>query len=181
MGFRVEQPVERWSRPGLADASRIVVPEIPLTDRQITDRQIKDRQIKDRQIKDRQIKDHWQSEDTRSFGADRGEVLDRLAQRNPPLSTEGSYLLTRPGRETEYLGPGVCNGPETARALIERALQSAGSRGWSWDLLPRNENALAIARGLEFTPTRYLHRMVRGKDLHSDEKAIYAIAGFELG
>ena len=92
-----------------------------------------------------------------------------------------SYLFTRPGRQTAYLGPCVCDAPETARTLIERALQTAGSSGWSWDLLPNNANAVAIAQNLGFTPRRHLLRMVRGKDLRGKEDAIYAIAGFELG
>jgi hypothetical protein len=64
---------------------------------------------------------------------------------------------------------------------VERALHSAGARDWSWDLLPANTSAVAIAQDLAFTPTRYLQRMVRGKDLRGTEETIYAIAGFELG
>ena len=108
-------------------------------------------------------------------------MLERLAHRNPPLSIAGSYLFTRPGRQTAYLGPCVCDTPVTARTLIERALQIAVSSGWSWDLLPQNTIAVVIARDLSFVPSRRLLRMVRGKNLHGKEDAIYAIAGFELG
>jgi hypothetical protein len=62
-----------------------------------------------------------------------------------------------------------------------RALQAEESHGWSWDVLPKNVDALAIARDLGFTPTRHLQRMVRGKELRAKEEMIYAIAGFELG
>jgi hypothetical protein len=75
----------------------------------------------------------------------------------------------------------VCDTPETARTLIERALETAASSGWFWDLLPKNTSAVAIAQDLAFAPSRRLLRMVRGKDLHGKEDAIYAIAGFELG
>ena len=120
--------------------------------------------------------------DLRSFGADRSELLERLAQRSrPPVFIEGSYLLTRPGRQTRYIGPSVCDAPEAARALMAHALQAEGSHGWSWDLLPKNIAATAIARDLAFFPTRQLWRMIRGKELRAKEEMIYAIAGFELG
>jgi hypothetical protein len=89
--------------------------------------------------------------------------------------------MTRPGRSSDYLGPSVCDVPEVARKLVEQALNDGKDRGWSWDLFPRNSSAVAIARDLGFSPTRYLQRMVRGKDLHVQEALIYAIAGFELG
>ena len=53
--------------------------------------------------------------------------------------------------------------------------------GWSWDLFPRNRDAVAMARDLGFSPQRHLVRMARGKELREKENAIYAIAGFELG
>ena len=119
--------------------------------------------------------------DSRSFGTDRSELLERLARRSQPFFIEGSYLLTRPGRQTRYLGPSVCDAPEAARALMARALQTEEPQGWSWDLLPKSVDATAIARDLGFTPTRHLQRMVRGKELRVKEEMIYAIAGFELG
>ena len=158
MGFRCEQAVERWSRPGFGDASSC------------------------RLTADMPPSEHWRVADDRAFGADRSELLEKLVRRSQPsLFSAGSYLLTRPGRQTQYLGPSVCDAPGTARALVERALHSAGARDWSWDLLPANTSAVAIAQDLAFTPTRYLQRMVRGKDLRGTEETIYAIAGFELG
>jgi GNAT superfamily N-acetyltransferase len=158
MGFRFEQAVERWSRPASKNPSgtMLLVDALPA--------------------------ENWQMADRRSFGADRSELLERLARRSQPsLFIEGSYLLTRSGRQTRYLGPSVCDAPEAARALMARALQAEQSQGWSWDLLPINVAAAAIARDLAFTPTRHLQRMVRGKELRAKEEMIYAIAGFELG
>ena len=155
LGFRSEQTVERWSRPGSVDAPGIRSNPHP--------------------------SEEWRGVDLLAFGANRSQLLERLARRNPPFSVGRSYLFTRPGRQTAYLGPCVCDTPETARTLIERALETAASSGWSWDLLPQNSSAVAIARNLSFVPTRRLLRMVRGKDLHGKEDAIYAIAGFELG
>jgi len=158
LGFRFEQAVERWTRPGSTGSSSTT----PL-------------------VEAHPVED-WRGADQRAFGADRSRLLARLAQRGQPLLfLDGSYLLTRPGRQTRYLGPSVCEAPATARALIERVLQIAGVQDCLWDLLPRNTNAAAIARDLAFTPTRHLHRMVRGKDLRAKDEMIYAIAGFELG
>jgi len=158
MGFRSEEVVERWTRPGSGHATGTKVP-----------------------IGERPA-ENWRMADHRAFGADRSELLEKLARRGrPPFVIDGSYWLTRPGRYSHYLGPSVCDAPRTARTLIERALPTAGTRDCSWDLFPSNAAAVAIARDLAFTPTRRLQRMVRGKDLRADNDSIYAIAGFELG
>ncbi len=158
MGFRSEQAVERWTRPGTGHATgtKVRIGERPA--------------------------ENWRMADHRAFGADRSELLEKLARRGqPPFVMDGSYWLTRPGRYSQYLGPSVCDAPRTARTLIEQALPTAGYRDCSWDLFPTNAGAVAIARDLAFTPTRRLQRMVHGKDLHANNDSIYAIAGFELG
>ena len=154
LGFRSEQAVERWARPGPADGP---VPSAGA-----------------------HRAEEWRASDSKVFGVDRSQLLEKLASRNPPFSAGHSYLFTRPGRQAAYLGPCVCDGPGTARILVERALQIA-SPAWYWDLLRKNENAVAIAQELGFTPNRRLLRMIRGKDLPAREESIYAIAGFELG
>lgn len=157
LGFRCEQPVQRWSRPASA-----YIPIPP-------------------QSHDSTHRDSWQSADRRAFGVDRSRLLRKLARRNSPVSDGQSYLLTRAGRVTSYLGPSVADAPKTARNMIERALQSPSTGGWSWDLLLENPDAVALARDLGFVPKRHLLRMVRGKDLRAEDASIYAIAGFELG
>jgi GNAT superfamily N-acetyltransferase len=158
MGFRFEQTVERWSRPAAAYASGTAVA-----------------------VDERFGKD-WRVADQRAFGADRSELLESLARRSQPLLfVEGSYLLTRPGLHSRYVGPSVCNAPATARAMMESILSAAGSQECSWDLLPSNRHAVGIAEDLGFAPARHLQRMVRGKELRGQEEMIYAIAGFELG
>jgi GNAT superfamily N-acetyltransferase len=158
MGFRFEQAVERWSRPASSNSSATT------------------------RLVDAPPAGNWRMADHRAFGADRSELLERLSQRGQPSQfIEGSYLLTRSGHQTRYLGPCVCDTPETARALVARALQAEPSQGWSWDLLPNNVAAATMARDLAFTPSRRLQRMVRGKELRAKEEMIYAIAGFELG
>lgn len=158
MGFRSEQAVERWTRPGTG-------PAMVMTDPVGGD-----------------SGENWLTTDHLAFGADRSLLLENLARRGQPaFGVHGAYWLTRPGRHSHYLGPSVCDAAKTARALIERALPTASCGDCSWDLFPTNGNATAIARDFAFTPTRRLERMVRGKDLHANNDSIYAIAGFELG
>ena len=156
-GFRCEEGVERWWRPGNTEVPGALVNELKASH------------------------EGWRELDLQAFGANRTELLSNLACKNPPLWLGNSYLFRRAGRLTSYLGPCVCESSEAARTLMERALQRGGAGGWFWDLLPRNEAALALARSLEFTPKRHLTRMVRGKELRPKKAAIYAIAGFELG
>ena len=157
LGFRCEQAVERWWRGG----------EGPGSGPSVTDPLASQR--------------GWRDMDLRVFGADRTELLSKLARRDLPLLLGDAYLFRRPGRLTSYLGPCAAETSASARVLIERALQTGGSGGWSWDLLCSNANAVALARALDFTPKRRLTRMVRGKDQRGTNEAIYAIAGFELG
>ncbi len=155
LGFRAEQPVERWWREGASGSGVSPSQGSPGQD--------------------------WRAADRDAFGADRSELLAKLAARKAPLSVKNSYLLTRPGRAISYLGPSVCESPADARQLMQRALGTASPGGWFWDLLLANKPAVAIAQELGFAPKRHLLRMVRGKDLRGKEQAIYAIAGFELG
>jgi GNAT superfamily N-acetyltransferase len=156
LGFRAEQAVERWSRPFFRESSKAENLPGPTSAQ------------------------NWYVTDHRAAGVDRSQLLEKLAAHNPPISIGSSYLLTRPGRLTRYLGPCVADDPRSAHALIQGAVQQSAYE-WSWDLLPENVHAVAIAQELSFAPNRRLLRMVRGKDLRAQEEAIYAIAGFELG
>jgi hypothetical protein len=158
LGFRYEQAVERWWRAGDADSDLVGTGAI-----------------------DPSISQSCEELDMRAFGANRTELLSKLARRNPPLSVRNSYLFTRPGRLSWYLGPCVCETTASARALLESGLQSPVAGGWSWDLLCGNAEAVALARLLNFSAQRHLTRMVRGKELRAEEDLVYAIAGFELG
>ena len=157
LGFRCEQSVERWWRPGADGIAHECA------------------------VGRDTCEGGWRALDVRAFGADRTELLAHLAKRNPPLTLGNSYLFSRPGRLSSYLGPCVSEAPATARAVMERALETPAGGGWSWDLLRENAPAVALAQDLGFTPKRHLTRMVRGKDQRGNEQAIYAIAGFELG
>ncbi len=111
------------------------------------------------------------------FEADRSNVLEAL--KGSRISDAGGFLFTRPGRLARYLGPCVAMEPESARRMIARALSSDSA--WCWDLLPKKRAALELAREFDFTSTRKLVRMTRGKPLRGQNERIYAIAGFELG
>lgn len=157
LGFRPEQPVERWARTEVSLLPPIVADPGDEAAR------------------------NWQDADSLAFGLDRSRLLDSLARRNAPLTSGRSYLLTRPGRLTHYLGPCVADSPAVARALMNRALTIPSPGGFSWDVLPENSAAATLAHELNFAPKRRLLRMVRGKDLRGQERSIFAIAGFELG
>jgi GNAT superfamily N-acetyltransferase len=153
VGFRSEQEVERWSRSG-----GNVHPPTRRTS----------------------VEEPWRDLDSLLFGTDRSQLLERLARLNPPTSISQSYLFTRPGRVTAHLGPCAGDDGGTARHLIEECVLNSQC-SWSWDLFPRNHEAVTLARDLGFSPKRHLVRMARGKELREKENSIYAIAGFELG
>jgi hypothetical protein len=75
----------------------------------------------------------------------------------------------------------VASDPSAAHLIINDAIDASPDRAWSWDLMPANKDATAIAAEFGFTRQRCLTRMVRGKPLHGHEEMVYAIAGFELG
>ncbi len=153
LGFRSEQEIERWSRSGGNE-------QMPTFQNS--------------------MQQPWRDIDSLVFGTDRSQLLERLARLNAPRSISQSYLFTRPGRVTAYLGPCVSEDPGTGRHLIHECVRNTHC-AWSWDLFPRNQYAIALARELGFSPKRHLLRMARGKELRERENMIHAIAGFELG
>ena len=157
LGFRVEQPVERWLRSGASSVSleSLQQGQWPQTD--------------------------WYSLDSRAFGTDRSLLLQALADRRPPLIERNAYLLSRTGRTNNFLGPCVADSPSIARSLIEQSLQADEHGGWLWDLFANNSGATSLATDLGFAPQRRLTRMVRGKDMRGQEDLVFALAGFELG
>jgi ribosomal protein S18 acetylase RimI-like enzyme len=155
LGFRSEQPVERWARQGTRSALAFDTQFNSFSGEQL-------------------------SNDQEAFGAERAQFLRKLAERNRPLIAGKSYLLARSGSRTAYLGPCVSADGEVARSLIECCVRTT-TAAISWDLLQRNRDAEVIAKDLGFTPQRYLTRMVRGRDLRGREESVYALGGFEFG
>jgi predicted GNAT family acetyltransferase len=153
-GFRSEQPVERWFRKGVGSFEM--------------------------QLQANPLPVHWNEADAGAFGADRSALLKKMVQRNSPQVLSKSFLLSRSGVNTAYLGPCVSGDPNVAHSLIEQCVLSTKAP-FFWDLLTKNHEAVAIAQNLGFTPQRSLTRMVRGRDLRGSEESIYALGGFEFG
>ncbi|MGA2858813.1 MAG: GNAT family N-acetyltransferase [Candidatus Sulfotelmatobacter sp.] len=154
VGFEAEGLVERWSRPGTSNL-RVAGGEFD------SDKQL--------------------ALDLAAFGADRSAMLEKLAKHSYVCTRRNAYLFARAGRVTAYLGPCLANDPASAQALITSTLQARSSVFWSWDLLPQNRDAVALASELGFTRQRVLMRMGRGESLRGRDDMVYAIAGFELG
>jgi len=154
VGFQAEGSVERWSRPGTSN--------LPVAGGEF-------------------CSDQLSALDLAAFGADRSAMLEKLAERGHVYAGTSAYLFARAGRITAYLGPCVASGPAPAQALITSTLRAHSSVIWSWDLLPHNRKAVALASELGFARQRVLTRMRRGKPWHGRDDMVYAIAGFELG
>lgn len=151
MGFRDEQPVERWAREPEASIASIRVAHGR----------------------------HDVELDRAAFGADRGPLLVTLGE---ALVADHGHVFYRPGARARYLGPCIAASPDTAAKVISAALCEGGlAEPWYWDLLPRNEQAVRLARRFGFRPVRHLVRMVRGEEMTGNESMVYAIAGFEAG
>lgn len=153
-GFKSEQAVERWFRPG-SIAREISEPGVEFTKLHRLDRE--------------------------GFGADRWRLLEKLVQRGKCCSASGAYALHRPGRSFSYVGPCVSENAEAASQVVGMAIGESDGPGWFWDLLPSNRNAVMLASELGFSPQRRLTRMYRGEALSGNDQLVYAIAGFELG
>jgi hypothetical protein len=150
-GFRAEQRVERWQR------GRISAPRVPNSGAPCFD------------------------PDALACGYDRKQLLERLATGGDAAFEKGGYALSRSGRLNRYLGPCAAVSQTAARAVIEETLARHQDTGWFWDLLPANENAVALARELGFERVRMLTRMSWGREIRGREDWIFAIAGLELG
>ena len=163
LGFQVEQPVERWYRPGLPESRPEPQPVSGTPARPLS------------------LSPTLRDLDSQAFGADRSNILQTLGQRSSLYSIPNALLFARAGRTTEYLGPCVAADPVAARAIITDVINTSPRTGWSWDLLPANKSAVALASALGFTRERCLTRMLRGKPLRGRDEMVYAITGFELG
>ena len=152
-GFKEEQPIERWERP--TRESHAAGCEFDISRILELDR--------------------------RAFGADRSDLLKNLALHSSVISNGAGFAFSRSGRAASYLGPCVAEESASARQLIEEAVQHSAGKGWYWDLLPSNRNAVKLATELGFSRQRRLTRMFRGDEFRGEDDLVYAIAGFELG
>jgi GNAT superfamily N-acetyltransferase len=126
--------------------------------------------------------------DLPAFGASREKLLRALAARLPDAAMvaerdgviEG-FLLGRDGRQARQLGPLVARAPGIAQALLEAGLARVPPPLY----LDIVDHAPALRAGLErqgFVLQRPFTRMVRGGErAPGDERAVYLVAGPELG
>lgn len=155
LGFIAEQPIERWTLG------------VPHTSEQRLRRPVRETASG--------------SLDLSAFGAERSDLLAQLGQLGDVFAQSNGHLLSRPGRMYRYLGPCVAGDSEAARNLVQRGLTIPGEKGWAWDLLPGNRNAVALANELGFRPQRQLVCMRRGEEMRTRDDLVYAVAGFEFG
>lgn len=126
--------------------------------------------------------------DTAVFGADRGDLLQRLAPRlhDAALIAErggkfAGYLLGRDGRVMNQLGPLVAEDDVVAVDLLAQAIGSI-SATIAIDLPDRHVTLRAWLTSLGLAAERPLTRMAYGtKDAFDDAARLFAIAGPELG
>jgi len=159
-GFKAEQPVERWTWSG-SDQSR------PSESR--------------RSASSLSLSPHLRELDLQAFGIERLNILEALTSRSTLELTSNAFLFSRPGRTTQHLGPCIADDFEAAREIISSVLNASAHSNWSWDLLPANKQAVALASEFGFTRQRCLTRMTRGKPFRGHEQMVFAIAGFEFG
>jgi len=159
-GFQAEHAVERWSRATSAQSHHLE----PKRSSHFSS-----------------LSPHLGALDLQAFGADRSNILQALAQRSTLELASNDFLFARPGRTTQYLGPCIADDPAAAREIIICVVNASVHTSWSWDLLPANKEAVALASELGFTRQRCLTRMARGKPLRGRDEMVFAIAGFEFG
>lgn len=152
MGFVDERPIERWVREPRAAPAH----EFP--------------EYEPNAALDRE-----------AFGADRGELLSRLAEGESAVIPGCGYAMGRPGANAAYFGPCVAVDTATAAALAEWFLGRHPGEAIAWDLLPDNREAVRLAQGFGFERTRRLVRMARPAEELGRVERVYAIAGFEFG
>ncbi|MBI3470609.1 MAG: GNAT family N-acetyltransferase [Candidatus Solibacter usitatus] len=119
--------------------------------------------------------------DREAFGADRGALLGNLARCDAVSLPAAGYAMGRPGRVTTHFGPCVSRTAAAARSFLEWFLARHSGEAVSWDLMPGNTHAVALAKEFGFERRRGLVRMRRGGDCTAFPSQVYAIAGFEYG
>jgi hypothetical protein len=160
LGFADEAPIERWSREAGTAA-----PGARLEDFQT---------------------EEWNILDSEAFGADRSDLLRRLARLGAAAIPGQGFAMGREGSRAAYFGPCVSRSEESARELLRWFLARHPRQPVYWDLLPDNRAAAELAREFDFAPMRRLVRMVRklapgARPFTHCDSNVYAIAGFEYG
>ena len=158
LGFRDEQPVERWKREPAGGDFR--APELSFGMDAELDRQ--------------------------AFGADRARLLEFFRRFEAASVPGGGFAMGRPGNAAAYFGPCVCRRPEAARVLLEWFLARHSGEPVYWDILPWNCEAVRLAEEYGFEKQRVLMRMARPspgatRPIENNDALVFGLAGFEYG
>jgi len=157
LGFRAEAAIERWLRaPGPAPESGATLLYAPDT-----------------------------ALDRAASGTDRARLLAVLAGFES-ASIAGGFAMGRPGSQAAYFGPCVARSAGAARDLVAWFLNRHPEDSVYWDIMPANQDAVAIAREFGFERARELVRMaIPGVEnpapLANNNALVFATAGFEFG
>lgn len=106
--------------------------------------------------------------DAAAFGARRPELLRRLALESrralvwPATGQPLGFGFLRPGADSDYLGPLVCESPEAFAGLLSDLLDAATCSDLTWDIPDHNEAAKSAALNAGLKPIRPLTRMRLG-------------------
>lgn len=124
--------------------------------------------------------------DREAFGADRSELLRVLCEIEASSMAGAGFAMGRPGSRAAYFGPCVARSAEAARDLLMWFLGRHSAEPVYWDILPKNTEAVQMARDFGFERARELVRMAlpgirNPEELKNNDALVFAIAGFEYG
>lgn len=166
LGFEAELHIERWVGSARAEASPAHATEGTPDPTQIFEL------------------------DRRAFGADRSELLNALLEEScvtPALSMGADgrlrgYALARRGALSDYVGPLVAEGAETAAALLDDVLNRLDAGRVCLDLNTTYARGARVLEARGFVKQRELIRMRRGGVSGAGTSdSVFAIAGPEVG
>ncbi len=159
LGFREEQPMERWAAGS---------GQWPVASGQYG-------QPRRLEVMDREC-----------FGVDRTALYECLLAAFPGQGAwkpGKGFCLGRPGSHAYYLGPCQAVDAGVAGELIRAAMLQARAAAYFWDLFPAVGPAVDLARGLGFERKRTLWRMALRPQagLPGRPERVFGVAGFEYG
>jgi len=164
LGFRTEFAFHRWHRPTATVNSMTLV----------------ETGSPSGAVSSLPISDANRALDRVTFGADRSELLHRLASDSKVMSADdGSFGMLRSGRIADYLGP-VSSTEQSAAPLLKQLIE-ATERELFWDIPSQNTAAVHLATCCQFAPVRTLFRMTIGPSPQPHWATLYALADPALG
>ena len=127
--------------------------------------------------------------DSKVFGTNRKHVLNYIWNRKPVYAWKyadklgvSGFILGRPGRICDHLGPLVANSIEIADLLLTSILVENPQRSFMIDAHVQDQRWISILKNKGFTSQRSLIRMCWGQyQAFGQNQNIFASAGPELG